>query len=162
MFSFGSGIGIMVGQELGKGDIEKAKDVARKLIFLGVSINVFIAVLMFITSPLFPNIYNTEPYIKDLAVKMLKFGAILIPVNAFIHMAYFTIRSGGKTWVTFFFDSFSFWLVSGTLSFFLCRYTNLDIFTCFIYVQTSEIFKIVVALPILKSGSWARNVIKNI
>ncbi len=162
MFSFGGGISILVGQELGKGDIENAKDVDRKLIFLGVALNVVLAILMFLLAPLFPDIYNTEPHVKELAVRMLKYVAILTPINAFVHMAYFTIRSGGKTLVTFFFDSFSYWLISGTLSFVLCRFTNLDIFTCFVLVQTSEILKIVVAIPILKSGSWAKNVISDI
>ncbi len=61
--------------------------------------------------------------------------------------------------MTFFFDSVYTWCVPVVLSFFLCRHTGLDMLWVYVIVQFSDIIKVSIAAPMLKSGFWARNVI---
>lgn len=52
--------------------------------------------------PADPHIYNTEPAIRELASSVIRTAALCMPLFAFANAAYFTLRSGGKTLITFF------------------------------------------------------------
>ncbi len=66
---------------------------------------------MIIVSPFFPQIYNTSDDVKYIAAWIIRVLAVCMPLNAFMNSTYFTLRSGGKTIVTFLFDSFYIWVV---------------------------------------------------
>ena len=161
MFSMGSAIAIMVGQKLGAGKTEEARDADRKLIFLTVASNTVIGLLLIAISPFIPLIYNTEADVRQLATSFLIIAGASLPIHALIHSTYFTIRSGGRTFITFLFDSVYTWCVPVVISFFLCRFTSLSIVTIYFIVQFSDIIKIMIGLPMLKSGIWAKNIIKD-
>ena len=50
-----------------------------------------------------------------------------MPFCAFTHSSYFTLRSGGKTLVTFLFDSVFTWVIVVPVAFVLAKYTALGI-----------------------------------
>ena len=58
MFAMGSAVSIMVGQRLGAGKIDEARDVDRKLIFLTEVMYVTIGLLMILAAPLVPRLYG--------------------------------------------------------------------------------------------------------
>ena len=159
MFAMGSAVSIMVGQKLGAGDIEGAKDIDRKLIFANLVLHIAIGALIVATAGLVPMLYKTEPEVRSLAADFLRIMGLTMPISAFVHVAYFTIRSGGKTVVTFFFDSVYTWVVTASLSLVLCRYTTLDVRTIFFIVHFSDIIKLIISIPMLRSGFWANNLV---
>ncbi|MBE6895778.1 MAG: MATE family efflux transporter [Ruminococcaceae bacterium] len=161
MMSMGSAVSILVGQKLGAGEIEEAKDIDRKLIFLSVVSNTVIGILLIASAPFIPLIYNTEQAVYDLATNFLMVAGASLPIHAFIHVTYFTIRSGGRTFITFLFDSVYTWCVPVVISFLLCRFTSLGIVAIYFIVQFSDIIKICIGLPMLMSGIWAKNIIKD-
>ena len=68
--------------------------------------------VMFVMAPLFPMLYNTNDEARELAKYLIMITAFFMPQNAFLHATYFTLRSGGKTIITFLFDSVFIWCVS--------------------------------------------------
>lgn len=159
MMAMGSAVSIMVGQKLGAGQIEEAKDTDRKLIFLTIVANTIIGIILIAVSPFIPLIYNTEKEVYDLASGFLAVAGASMPIHAFIHVIYFTIRSGGRTFITFLFDSVYTWCVPVVLSYLLCVHTSVDILLIFFIVQFSDIIKLGIGYPMLKSGMWAKNII---
>ena len=159
MFSMGSAVSIMVGQKLGAGEIEEAKDIDRKLILISVATNTIIGLILIAVSPIIPLLYNTEPEVRNLATHFLIIAGASLPVHSLIHVTYFTIRSGGRTFITFLFDCVYTWCIPVVLSFILCRYTTLDIVLIYLIIQFSDIIKIFIGVPMLKSGIWAKNII---
>lgn len=159
MFAMGSAVSIMVGQRLGAGEIEEARDVDRKLIFLTEVIHVVIGLLMIIASPLVPLLYNVDGDVRELVRQMLIIAGLSLPVHSFAHVTYFTIRSGGRTMITFFFDAVYTWAVTVLLAFCLTRFTNLDIVRIYFCVQFVDVVKLVIGLIMLRSDFWARNVV---
>ncbi len=160
MMAMGSVTAIMVGQQLGAGDMEGAKDIDRKLIFVTVAVHIAIGVLQILTADLVPMLYDVEQSTRDIAAAMLRIQGLVLPIHAYIHVAYFTIRSGGKTGITFLFDCFYTWCVPVVVSFIVCRYTGLSVVACYGLVQATDLIKMAIAMPMLKSGFWAKNVIK--
>lgn len=160
--ALGSAIGIVVGQLLGAGKTEEAVDTDRKMIFFSVACCLGIGVLMFICAPLFPELYNTSQDVRELACALIRVGAVFMPLYAFYHAAYFTIRTGGKTVITFLFDSCYLVVVNLPLAFVLSRFTVLPILEIFILVQSAEIFKAVVGFILIKKRVWVNNLVTNL
>ncbi len=155
----GGCISIIVGQLLGAGKEKKAKDAVNKMLFFSVACCAAVALVMFCIGGFFPNIYKTEPVIKDLAKKFIFISAAVMPLCAFSHGAYFTLRSGGKTIITFIFDSLYVWVVLIPVAYFLSRYTTLPIVTVFFLVQFTEIIKVIIGYFMIKSGIWINNIV---
>ena len=154
-FALGNSVGIIVGQKLGSGDLEQAKDHAHKLIAFATAVAAACGVLMMLFSPIFPRLYNTTAHVRTLASHMLIIMSLGLPLVAFTHACYFTLRCGGKTWVTVLFDSVFMWVVAIPLSWCLSRYTALPMLQLFILCQLPEVIKCLLGFFVIRSGTWA-------
>ena len=114
---------------------------------------------MALIAPLFPQIYNTSDAVKKLAGQFLTVSAIFMPIQGFVHASYFTLRSGGKTLVTFVFDSVFVWVISIPAAFALTNFTDLPILPLYTIVQCLDIMKVIIGLIMLKSGIWVNNLV---
>ena len=157
--AMGSVISILVGQQLGAGKIEEAKDTDRKLLFFNVMIHIVVAGVLIAVAPILPKIYNVSISIRLLAKDFLMIYALALPLNAFNHGAYFTMRSGGKTFVTFIFDSVSTWVVSIPLAFLLVNYTTVHIVLIYFIVLYADFVKAIIGFFMVKSGVWAKRIV---
>lgn len=155
----GSCISIVVGQLLGAGKIEEAKDADNKMIFFSVACCAVVSAIMILFGGLFPEIYKTEESIKELAKIFIYISALVMPLCAFSHCTYFTLRSGGKTGITFIFDSVYTWVLMIPFAYFLANHTVLTITVVFFLVQFTEIIKVIIGFFMVKSGVWLQNIV---
>lgn len=158
--TMGNAVAIILGQYLGANRIKDAKDSAWKLIALAVATCAVMGGALAVLAPFIPEIYNTEPEVKALATRFLFIVAALMPIYAFAHNAYFTIRSGGRTVVTFLFDSAFTWGVAVPLAYILANFTGLPILLLYLVIQSLEFVKCVVGFILIKKGVWVRNLIQ--
>ena len=161
MFAMGSAVSIMVGQRLGAGKIEEARDVDRKLIFLTEVIHVIMGLAMILAAPLIPRLYNVSDEVRDLTRQLLIVVGMSLPIHSFAHVAYFTIRSGGRTVITFFFDAVYTWCVTVALAFCLTRFTDWPIVKIYFCVMFIDILKVIIGVLMIRSDFWARNVVND-
>lgn len=157
--SMGNAVAIIVGQLLGAGKMEEAKDTDTKLIAFSVFICLGIGALLALTAPLFPLVYNTTDAVRALATNLIRILALVMPMHAFLHCAYFTLRSGGKTIVTFLFDSVFMWVVSIPFAFCLSRFTGIPMAPMYFLVQAIEIIKCIIGFVLVKKGVWLQNIV---
>ena len=155
----GACISIIVGQYLGAGELEEAKDADNKMIAFSVFCCTIMAVIMFEFGGLFPHIYNVTPEIRALAAKFIAVAALWMPFCSFSHCSYFTLRSGGKTLVTFLFDSVFTWVVMAPLAFVLAHFTGLGIVWVYFFVQGTEIIKNIMGYFMVKSDVWLQQIV---
>lgn len=155
----GACISVIVGQYLGAGKIEEARDADNKMIFFSIACCAVMAGIMAAVGGLFPSIYNTQESIRELARRFIRVSALVMPVCAFCHSAYFTLRSGGKTVITFLFDSVYTWVLVIPVAYILAHFTELHIVMVFFLVQFTEIIKAVIGFFMVKSGKWLVNIV---
>lgn len=155
----GAAIGIILGQMLGAGETDGARDAARKLIAFSVFTGAVIGAVYFICAQWIPDIYNTTEEVRLLATRLMQITALLMPVDAFAHASYFTLRSGGKIWITILFDSCFVWAVTVTSSTLLTQYTALPILPLYAICQGLNIIKCVLGYIFVRQGSWAHKIV---
>jgi len=160
-FSMGTAIAIILGQQLGANKIEEAKASAAKLIAFAVALSVCVGLFVVLIAPLVPMIYGQTGDVRDIAVSLLHINACMMPMHAFMNSSYFTIRSGGKTLITFLFDSGFVWVLMIPLTWTLSRYTLLPIIPLFAICQSTEFLKCVFGFVLVKKGVWAKNIVNN-
>lgn len=161
-YAMGNSISIVVGQQLGAGEIEKAKDYDLKMLFMNFVMCLAIGIVLFNVSSLIPQIYNTSLEVKALASQLLKIAACMLPIISIYYSSYFTMRAGGKTFLTFLFDSgytFVFTFMSALL---LTRLTSLPILTIYILVQCVDIPKATLGLVLVRKGIWVHNIVSDL
>lgn len=158
--AMGSAIAIIVGQLLGAGKMEEARDTDTKLIAFSVASCVVIGAVLALTAPLFPMMYNTSSEVKQLAASFIRIAALCMPMAGFMHASYFTLRSGGKTIITFLFDSVFLWCVSIPVAYVLSRFTQLPIVPLYLFCQLIDIIKCIIGFILVKKGVWIHNIVK--
>ena len=157
--ALGSSIAIIVGQLLGANKFKEAKETAGKLIFFSVSCCFVIGAIMALFSPIFPEAFETTETAKNLGCKFILISAVLMPLHAFTHASYFTLRSGGKTIVTFLFDSVFVWSICVPTAYFLTEFTALPILPIYLICQSLEIIKCTIGFILVRKGVWINRII---
>ncbi len=157
--ALGDAVAIIVGQLLGAGKMKEARDTDNKIIAFSVASCIGVAIFMVFIAPLFPQLYRTTDEVKAVAVQFIIAQAIFMPQAAFMHATYFTLRSGGKTIVTFLFDSVFVWCVSVPVAYILSRLTAVPVILIFAMVQAADWVKCIIGFILVKKGVWLQNIV---
>lgn len=157
--AMGTALTIIVGQLLGGGQLERAVDEDRKLIALSFAITSCIAVIMILTAPLVPHIYNTTDGVRSLAAVFIRITSLYLPMEAVVNAFYFTIRSGGKTLVTFLFDSFYTWVFSVPIAYVLGHFTAMPIIPMYAIIFGANVVKLIIGYILVRKKIWVKNLV---
>ena len=156
--SMGNAVGIIMGQMLGAGNSEQeVRDYNRKLMAVSIASGLFFGGLMASVSGIFPRIYNTTDKVRHLATYLICINACIMPFNSYTNATYFTLRSGGQTFITFLFDSCFVWCVCIPLAYCLSRFTDLSILPLFAICVSTDLVKCVIGASMIKKGKWIQN-----
>ncbi len=157
--SFGTVISIMVGNLLGRGRFEEAKDTNRKVLVCSVACGITLGTLLALSSGIFPELYNTGSDVKSLAAYMMIVSGIYMPFYAFNNSSYFSIRSGGSVGITVLMDSGFMCLFMLPISIAVSRLTDINIHLLFVICQGAEALKAFISLYMLQKTSWAKRLV---
>ncbi len=158
--SMGNAISILVGQRLGAGEMEQARDDNRRLTVFGLLLAVGVATVMAACAGLFPQLYDTSEDIRTTATGFILIAAAYMPVLSFVHSSYFTLRSGGRTVITVLFDCVYSWVVYVPVAYILSSHTALPILAVYAIVQGTDLIKATVGGLLIHKGVWLRNIVK--
>lgn len=157
--AFGDAAAIIVGQHLGAGRMDEAKESAVKIIAFSVCSCIVFGTIIVLTAGLYPKMYNTTDEVKNIATNLLRVTGLVMPLSGACHGLYFTIRAGGKTFITFLFDSAFMMVVAVPVAYVLTRFTALDIVWVFAIVEGTAAIKVAIGIILLKSGIWMQNIV---
>ncbi|MFC2821783.1 MAG: MATE family efflux transporter [Spirochaetales bacterium] len=157
--SLGTSVGIIVGRLLGAGEMEEARETDAKIIRFSVLISCFAGLLMLSIAWVFPKIYNTNDIARGIATSLIIAQAVCLPIDAFKNATYFTLRSGGRTFLTFLFDGFSVIAINYPIAYILSRFTDASVLWIFISVQIGGLVQCLIGYIFVKKGVWLRNIV---
>ena len=159
VLAVGNAIGIIIGQLLGAGKADEAVETDKKLIAFSVMVGIGSGLLLALLSPIFPRLYNTTEGAKIVAMEMICAHALVLPLFAFKNATYFTLRSGGKIWVTILFDSAFLWSVGVPIAFLVSRLTNVRVAFIYLSVQCGDILKCILGFILVKKRIWVKKIV---
>lgn len=153
----GTGIAVLVGNTLGKNQLDVAKDNAKKVVAFAVVFAFFTGAMLFVLSFFLLDLYDVSEATKWIARNNIRINALFIPVFSFNVSMYFTLRAGGDTTSTMLMDSGYMWVIQVPVVFILARVTDLNVIMLFLIVQLLELPKSVFALSRYRKENWVRN-----
>ena len=156
--SMGNSVGIIMGQMLGAGCEEaQVRDTNNKVVAVSITSGIVFGGIMAAVSGLFPHLYNTTEEVRALASSLILISAVMMPFNAYTNAAYFTLRSGGQTVVTFLFDSCFVCGCSVPAAFLLSRFSGLSILPLYAICNGLDLIKVCIGYYMIRKGAWIRN-----
>lgn len=158
--ALGNAIAIIVGNLLGANRMKEAKQTDARLIVFTLLISMALCVILFFLAPVFPLLFSgTDALSRAYASSFLRIYAFYLIVNAVASACYFTLRSGGKTIITFLFDSVYMIGVCFPFTYVLARFTPVSVELLYALSLGIEIIKVFVGLAIVGSGRWMQNIV---
>ena len=157
--AMGNAVGILIGQTLGAKRYDEAKTEAFRLMWFTGAVSFLLTAILVSISGVFPNLYDTSDSVRSTATSFIIITALFFPVQGFLNALYFTLRSGGKTLVTFLFDSVFSWVITVPAAFLLCRFSPLPILGIYAVIQAVDLIKVSVGYVLIKKGVWISNIV---
>lgn len=157
--AMGNAVGILIGQYLGASKFDEAKKYSGKLMWFTGGICFILTAILISVSKVFPMLYDTMDEVRHLGQWFIIITSAFFPLQGFLNVLYFTLRSGGKTVITFLFDSVFTWVVSVSLAFMLCKFTALPVLAIYAIVQSADMIKVIVGYILVKKGVWITNLV---
>lgn len=158
--ALGNAVGIIIGQFLGAGEYDTARKSSFKLMWFTGIVSGLLTVILVALSSVFPLFYDTTQQVRDYGQWFIIITALFFPVQGFLNALYFTLRSGGKTFVTFLFDSVYTWAVPLPIALVLCNFAQLPILAIYAIVQAADFIKLTVGYILIKKGVWISNLVE--
>lgn len=157
--SMGNATAIIVGQSLGANDLEGARRQAWRLIVFSALLSTATALLMVPIAPFVPRVYQTSDAVRALSTRLIYIFALCMPLFSCANCSYFILRSGGKTLLTFLFDSVFTWAVCVPLAWCLVHLTPMSVTLVYLCVQLADIIKCSLGFAMIGKGVWLNNIV---
>ena len=157
--TMGTTIAIVVGQLLGAGKLKEAKVTATRMAAFSLLISFGMIIILGLLGPVFPHFYNTTDEIRQLATKFIWAVAAATPFISLSNSEYFILRSGGKTIITFLFDSCFVCLVNVPVAMCLTKFTAIHIVGIFFLVNMLEGIKALIGFIMVKKDIWLNTIV---
>lgn len=154
----GTATAIMLGNTMGAGKLDEAKEYASKSMVLQTFLTIVIAALCIVFRWNFINLYNISDRVAlDVSACLIIF-ALYMPFKMINYIIIVGIlRSGGDTKACLILDTIGVWLIGIPLAFLGGIVLGLPIYWVYLMVLTEELFKFVFGLRRYKQRKWLRN-----
>ncbi len=155
---------IMVGNQIGAGDEEKAKIYARKFLIISVSLGLLLGFLLYVSPNYILRLFGdmTEE-LHQTSSKLIKVLGIFFVVKVFNGTTVVGIlRGGGDTKFSAYLEILAVWLVGVPMAYLGVLVFKLPVHLVFASVFMEEVVTSIIGFNRVKSGKWVKNIIDDI
>lgn len=159
--ALGSGAAILIGNEIGRNNVDKAKEEAKLSFWSAVTVGLAAGVLMFCTSSVFPQFFNVSNEVRELSRKSLMAMSAIVVFKFINHVDIISaFRSGGDTKFALIVEILTVWFIGVPAAFLSGLVFKWPIYYVYLFIGLEEIIKSYACLPRLFSGKWIHNLTK--
>lgn len=155
LIGVGAAAGILIGQEIGKGDIPHAKELANILFKISVILGATISVIVVLLSPYAPNLIAASSETGAYIVSMLWVASYMLffqAINTVLLMG--VLRGGGDTIFCAKLDVATLWILKLFCGIIAAFYFHLDPIFVYFILLSDETLKFFAAYPRFKRDQW--------
>ncbi len=149
----------ILGADLGKGDLNQAKENAHHFIGLGLVLSLSMIAIIMVLAPSLVGLYRLDdPLIISSAVLIVRFFALRLALRMFNVMIFSSLRAGGDARFLTFLDAGILWLIGLPLAYVLVYVLKMDdLPMILLIVQLEQIIRLFIGSVRVKQGSWLKN-----
>ncbi len=163
IFSLGDALLILVGQHLGKGELEYAYQLAKKILKIGVLIGAIAGLLLVLTAPSIVQFFEFTKDGRFYTINILRIYGIFMIIKLFNGMNITgTLRAGGDTKYAMGAELCTMWLIGVPIVYLGALVWKLPIYVVVLMVQLEESTKFLLCMKRFLSKKWVKNVIHEI
>ncbi len=161
LFAVSNAASVMVGNEVGRDDFEKAKINSNKIIKIVFLLSLFMASALVLSSKHILNLYNISHEVYYNALYMLYITALIMPVR-FVNCLLIIgiLRGGGDTSYVLKIEMITMWFIGVPLCAIGALFMKIDVYQIFLLVTLEEVIKCIISVARYKSGNWMKNVVE--
>lgn len=154
---------VIIGNQVGSGREDKAKEYTRKITGLSFIMGIVIAILVILLSGPIIGLFNVSEEVKNSSILMLNIFTFIAPIRIInIVLIVGAFRGGGDASYALKLESATMWFIGVPLAFIGAMFLNLKVYQVVLLVSIEEIVKFIFTMLRLKSGKWIKSVITNI
>jgi len=164
IFSLGDALLILVGQRLGRGELDYAYALTKRLLKIGMFIGAISGALLLLSSRLIiVDLFNFTPQGKEYTVLILTIYGFMMWLKIYNGLNIVgTLRCGGDTRFAMMLEVGCVWLIGVPLVFIGVFYLRLPVYFIVLMAQTEELVKGLFCRHRLYSKKWLKNLIQGI
>ncbi len=160
MGGFSVAVSVIVGQELGRGNLEVAKNSAKNLVYLSAFVGLIMTMISIVLVKLMPLFYSS---VSDQTMLLAQQFLFVIGVFFIVYMIlvtiFFILRCGGDTMGVLIMDSIFMWIIIVPVTYLLVIYTPLSILTIYVVMQLFELLKLLLATKVYRRYKWLHKIV---
>ena len=158
IFGAGNASAVIIGNTVGSGRYQLAKDRAMKLIVISLCLGVFAMMLTLVLKGPILSLYSISETAKTYANYMMTIFAVLVNFMSFGMVALIgVLRGGGDTRFVALVDVLGIWLIAIPLGFLSGHVWGWSVPAVYIMLKCDELVKTAVTLPRLLKGKWIKD-----
>jgi putative MATE family efflux protein len=159
-FGIGNAAAVMIGNEIGKNDIDKAHEYSSKILKITFVLSLILAVLLFLSRGMIIQYFNLEESTSMFLNKtLIVFTAYFTPKMFSYIFICGILRAGGDTKFCMIVDIVTIWLIGVPVAFFSVLVLKLPIHWVMAMVFAEELIKSLTVFKRYKSNRWINNLI---
>lgn len=160
LFGISNACAVIVGNELGANELDKARMTAKRLLFTNFIFSFFLgALLVLLVNPYLLIYKNTSDVVKEYVRYVTIVLACYLPVKAFnLTNVCGVLRSGGDTKFCFILDALGVWVVAIPLGCLAAFVFKMNIVLVFIFICFEEVVKFIIGIVRYRQEKWVKNV----
>ncbi len=145
----------LVGQNIGAGKPERAKEIAAKSAQIGGGLLLIISLIFFIAAePLASIFIKNDPQVVANAAKLIQFMSFAFPLMGVTLVLNGSYQGAGNTKITMLFSIISLWIFEFPLSYYLSKYTGLNETGLWLAVPLANLCSLIVTLVYFNFSDW--------
>ena len=159
IFALGSSAMIIVGQEIGRGDIARGRTYAKKLYKLALKVGIFVGIIVYFVAPYVVLFFNMSSAVLKSSEIILKINSIALMFRTYnFIMIVGILRGGGDAKFVLILQGITMWFIGIPLVYLAAFIFKLPIYYVVLFCTVEEIVKLMFVSIRFNSGKWIKDI----
>lgn len=159
IFGLGSATSVIIGNTIGEGKYDKAKEYAFTITILSLFMGVISGLIIFMIRPFVVEFYNVSQTTKEIAKEIMSVTSIIVVFQSIaVNTMMGVLRGGGDNKFVLINDVLFMWLIAIPFGFIGAFIWKVPVTVVFLILKSDEVLKVIVSIIRILSGKWVKDI----
>ena len=161
-FGVSAAAAVILGNELGSGQLKKAEEYSKKFIMLQLSLTIIAGIIALLVKEPIIAWFGQSEQVSGYVSKIINIFVVLLPVRMVNHILITAVfRSGADTKASLFIDVSGVWFIGIPMAVIGGLVLKMPVYVVFAMVAVEEVYKFILSILRYRQKKWVRNIVAN-